>query len=232
MPLVRIGRSAVGVAAALFLLAGTASANSSNAPVREGGFRLFDPVNPEGNDAALLSLGPLVVGGVRNRGAIGTSNQCYEMNFALIGARKTSRGGHTIALEQKDHVVVFFVVYDCSVDGDELCVVEASDPVAVSQCSGVLGLSTRRGIRGNVRLKCKNGIDVSAPAFGLSTESQGLLRSALPDLDRKFVIKYRDKAGEEVTGADLDEKIQNFDVDALDDVVGTFLADDALPACQ
>jgi hypothetical protein len=106
-------------------------------------------------------------------------------------------GRQTIVLEQKDHVVAFFVVYECSADGDELCVVEASDPVAVSKCSGELGLSSRDGIHGTVRLKCKDGIDVSAPAFGLSTESQGMLRSALPDLDRKSAIEYRDKAGEE-----------------------------------
>jgi hypothetical protein len=42
---------------------------------------------------------------------------------------------------------------------------------------------------------------------------------------------YTDTNGEEVTGADLEFKIQNLDVDALNDIVGTFLADDMLPAC-
>jgi hypothetical protein len=231
MSFARRGRCALGMATALCLLATPASAGNPRPPVLEGGFRLFDPENPRENDAFMLSLGPLVGGTVRNRGAISGTDQCYEMLFALLGAKGTKRGPDSFSLAQKNHVVVFFVLYEC--DGeDEVCVVEASEPVAVAECSGGFALFTRRGIRGSVDVKCGKGIDVSDADFGLSPQSQALLSGALPDLGRPHQIKYSDPRGEEVTGPDLEFKIRNVDVDALDDIVGAFLDDDDLPDCD
>ncbi len=198
----------------------------------QGGFRFFDPENPTGREAALLSLGPLVLGGARARVTpsgveVGT---CKEIVVVMLGSERAKRTSDSIKLKQKDHAVVFFVLADC-VGEEEVCLAGASEPVAVSGCSGSLTLTKRGPIRGNAKVQCKDGIATSDPAFGLSAQEQTLLSEAFPDLAEKFEIKFKDRAGEEETGADLAFKIQNLDVDALDDVVGTYLADDALPLC-
>jgi hypothetical protein len=220
------------VAAAIALLARPAPVPAVEADVLEGGFRLFDPDSPRGRDAALLSMGPLVLAGARARSSLGNTGTdiCQEIIFMMLGAKGTVRGEHTLRLKQKDDVLVFFVFYEC-VGEDESCVSGTSNPVAVSGCSGSLKLDARSGVRGGVNVRCKDGIDASDAAFGLSAEQQGWLDQTFPELGKKFRIKFRDKSGEEVTGADLDFKIRNFDIDAFDDIVGTFLEDDSLPAC-
>jgi hypothetical protein len=231
MRLTRVGAAALWfVLLSVLSLPAGSRAHSSFPPVLEGGFRLFDPAHPARFDAGLVSLGPLVVGGVRDRGHIAGTNQCYEMNFALLGSRNAQRSKNSVVLAQPNHVVVFFVLSECEADFEKVCITQASEAVA-SRCSGEIALGKNEGrIRGAVNLDCE-ALDVSAPAFGLSTTSQELLRTALPKLRKGVAIRFWDPTGEEETGEDLDYKIRNFDVDGLDDVVGAFLADDDLPAC-
>jgi len=58
-----------------------------------------------------------------------------------------------------------------------------------------------------------------------------LLDDAFPDLGRTVRLQFTDTAGRETTGDALAFKIRNLDVQALEDIVGTYLDDDQLPAC-
>ena len=116
-------------------------------------------------------------------------------------------------------------------DLDEVCVRGASRPVAVSRCSALLKLTAGGEVSGKLDVRCRDGFDPSDAAFGLPAQQVAWLDAGFPNLRRKFALKVRDTSGEEVTGQDLKDKIQNLDLDALDDVVGTYLADDNLPAC-
>lgn len=198
----------------------------------QGGFRFANPADAERQQAGLLSLGPLVLGGVRHRTVLPGDgvDACVEAVYVLLGARGTRRTATRISARQRRHVVVFFVFSEC-VDADETCIAGASEAVAVAGCSGAIHLNTRRGITGKAKVRCRRGIDVTGAAFGLSTAEQDRLAQAFPDLGRRVRLRLRDRAGREVTGETLRQKIANLDPQALDDVVGTYLADDQLPAC-
>jgi hypothetical protein len=65
----------------------------------------------------------------------------------------------------------------------------------------------------------------------MNAGEQGFVAEAFPEIGTGFTLGFKEKAGEEVTGEDLDYKIRNLSPAALDDVVGTYLADDDLPLC-
>ena len=81
---------------------------------------------------------------------------------------------------------------------------------------------------GRVKMICRNGISLADPAFGLAPQQQARLAEVFPGIGARVKISFRDSAGREETGPDLAFKIRNLDVHALDDVVGTYLADDEL----
>jgi hypothetical protein len=221
------------VAAPVATQAQLASSPTFDGEALQGGFHFENPADRDGEDGGVLSLGPLVAGGVRSRAAIpsgGTGDTCAEALFLLIGARGTKRNPTSISLRQSRHVVVFFVLNRC-VDGDEVCVLGASEPVAVAKCGGSFKVSTRGDIVGKVKLRCKRGVDTADPAFALSAGERVLLGQAFPDLGRAVRFRFTDRDGEYSTGPDLDFKLRNLNVHALEDIVGTYLADDALPTC-
>lgn len=204
---------------------------ASASPI-QGGFRLFDPENPKGREVGVLSLGPLVVAGARARTgpSAGETGICTEMILVMLGAEGTKRGPTTLRIRQRDDVVVFFVFDQC-VSEELICLAGSSQAAAVPGCSGSVMLRTGERISGKVKVKCKNGIAASNPAFALTAQEQAWIAEAFPGLEQKFSMKFREQAGEEVRGKDLEYKIRNLHVHALDDVVGTYLADDELPLC-
>lgn len=223
---------AMGVAALVLLILPATVRAQPEVDVLQGGFRIFDPEAPRNREVDVLSLGPLVLGGARAR-----TNQpdfvfgrCSQLLFALIGNEKAQRSATSVKVQQKDHVVAFFVFEECTGE-DSSCVLGASEPVAVEGCSGAVSVSTKKGIAGKGKIQCKNGIDPADPAFGLSVQEQGWASEDFPDVAGKFSMSFSDKAAEEVEDPDFSQKIMNLDPDALDDVVGTYLADDALPPC-
>ncbi len=215
------------------LIALLPSHGTSDLELLEGGFRIFDPDDRERFDSALLSLGPLVLGGVRVRAAFddGPKKICWEMNFMLQGTSRASRSDRSISVSQKDDVLAFFVFYECDADLDEICVAGASEPVAVDGCRGAIKLRVKDEIKGKVQLSCRHGIDKDAPAFALTAQEKTWLGTALPELGERIRVSYTDKNGEEVSGMDLEDKIEDLDIGDFDDVVGTFLEDDGLPDC-
>jgi len=218
--------AAAGVAVIISMIAGSAAQSATI----QGGFRLFDPDDRRGRVVGVLSLGPLVVAGARVRTGPGEAGICKQMILLMLGAEGTKRGPTTLRVRQRDNVVVFFVFAECTGE-DEVCLAGSSEAVAVPGCSGSVMLRTRDGISGKVRVKCKNGIATSDPAFGLTAKEQGWIAEAFPGLGEKFAMAFKENAGEEVRGDDLQFKIRNLHVNALDDVVGTYLADDELPVC-
>jgi hypothetical protein len=228
-PLCRAARLAL-LAALLSAPTGTARAD---AEVLQGGFRFFDPDAPQSREASLLSLGPLVLGGARARMAPSGDDFgiCKEIVFVMLGSEGSRRTESSVRLRQRDYVVAFFVFAECIGD-EELCLAGASEPVAVPGCAASLKLSKRDGIRGDAKLQCRQGLPISDPDFGLSGAEQTWLADAFPGLESRFAFSFTDPAAEEVTGDDLAFKIQNLDVDALDDIVGTYLADDDLEDCD
>lgn len=160
----------------------------------------------------------------------GAAGICTEIVLVTLGAEGTRRGADSLRLRQRDNLVVFFVFTQC-IGEDPVCLAGASEAPAVSGCSGAVKVRTRDRISGKVKVKCKNGVAASDPTFGLTAQEQEWLADAFPGLGERLVIKFEERAGERVTGEDLAYKIRNLDVDALDDVVGTYLADDALPLC-
>lgn len=220
----KAGRAAGAVVVASMVAAST----GWTAGTIQGGFRLFDPEDPRGRVVGVLSLGPLVVAGARARTR--QAGICTEILLVMLGAEGTKRGSGSLRLKQRDNLVVFFVFNQC-IGEEYVCLAGSSAAPAVSGCSGSVKLRTRDGIWGKVKVKCKNGIATSDPSFGLTAEEQGWLADAFPGLGKRFVMKFKDPAGEKLGGENLAFKIRNFDVDALDNVVGTYLADDELPVC-
>lgn len=215
------------------LLAAAPSTSLAAAEVLQGGFRFFDPQLRRGRVASLLSLGPLVLGGARERvsPSDGISGICKDIVLVMLGSEGSSRTGDSISLRQKAHVVTFFVFAECI--GDEpICLQGASEPVAVAGCSGALKLRLEHGIEASAKVACEGGLPISDPGFDLSAQQRTWLSEAFPGIDRKFQIEFKDRDAEETTGDDLAFKIRNLDVDALDDIVGTYLADDELPGCK
>lgn len=232
IPLGGLGRFAVGVLLA-GLLASLPGTGRADAGVLQGGFRLFDPKDSHGRVASLLSLGPLVLGGALARMTPSGDDFgiCKQIVFVMLGSHGSRRTENSIRLRQGDHVVAFFVFAECN--GDEgVCLQGASKPVAVRGCSASLKLSKRDGIQGNVKVSCRDGLPIADPDFDLSAQQQTWLAEAFPGLSKRFEIAFGERHGEEVTGEDLAFKIRNLDVDALDDIVGTYLADDELPDCD
>jgi hypothetical protein len=193
----------------------------------QGGFRLFDSESPL-REAGVISLGPLVLGAARVQ--VEQAGVCRELVFALLGNEGSKRGSDFVKVKQKDHVVAFFTFSDC-VGGEKTCLQGASEPVAVSGCSGTIRVLRKEGISGSAKVRCKDGIPPSDPAFGLTAQEQMWASEAFPDLAEKFQLKLKKPAGEQIDQESLDFKVQNVNVDALDDVVGTYLADDELPLC-
>jgi len=224
----RAGRAA-SVAVVISMVA---ASTGRTANTIEGGFRLFDPGDPRGREVGVLSLGPLVVAGARARTSAspGEAGLCTQMVLVMLGAEGTKRGADSLRLKQSDNVVVFFVFAQC-IGEEEVCIAGASEAPAVSGCSGKVKLRTRDGISGKVKVKCKNGIAASDPSFGLTAMEQAWLADAFPGLGERFVMTFKEQAGEKESDEDLAYKVRNFNVDALDDVVGTYLADDDLPVC-
>jgi hypothetical protein len=200
--------------------------------VIQGGFRLFDPERPRNREAGVLSLGPLVAAGARLRTGPGegVTGICKHLVFATLGTEGTKRGVDSVRLVQRNYLVAFFVFTECTGE-DEVCLVGASEPVAVSGCGASVKLRKREAIAGKVKVKCRSGIDAADPAFGMNAGEQGFVAEAFPEIGTGFTLGFKEKAGEEVTGEDLDYKIRNLSPAALDDVVGTYLADDDLPLC-
>lgn len=224
----RTGRAAASVVVGISMIA----ASTGRTATIEGGFRLFDPDDPMGRQVGVLSLGPLVLAGARARTSAspGEAGICTQIVLVMLGAEGTKRGTDSLRLKQRDSLVVFFVFAQC-IGEDEVCLAGSSEAPAVSGCSGSVKLRTRAGISGRVKVKCKKGIAASDPSFGLTAVEQTWLADAFPGLGERFEVKFKEQAGERVSGEDLAFKIQNLDVDALDDVVGTYLADDDLPIC-
>ncbi len=222
---------ALGLGALLLLLPAAGGAQP-DIEVLQGGFRVFDPDEPRGREVDVLSLGPLVLGGARARTSPPdlVPGVCSQLLFALIGNEKAQRSTTSVKVSQKNHVVAFFVFADC-IGEDEQCILGASEPVAVDGCSGAVSVSTKNGIAGKGKIKCKNGIDVGDVAFAMSAQEQTWASDAFPGLADKFDMSFSDRNAEQVVDPDLSQKIMNLDPDALDDVVGTYLADDALPGC-
>lgn len=231
--LTRVCRATLAAAAFGGLVAAFAPPMARAADPIQGGFRLFDPDSPSEREAGVLSLGPLVAAGarVRTSPAEGVPGICKQMVLVMLGSEGTKRRPSSLRLKQRDNLVAFFVLSEC-VGDEESCISGTSQAVAVSGCSGSVKLRAHGGISGRVKVKCKDGIDTSDAAFGLTAAEQALLADGIPDLGRKFSIAFKERAGERLSQEDLDFKIQNLDVDALDDVVGTYLADDALPLCE
>jgi hypothetical protein len=223
----RLGRLLVA-ALTFFLAIGSAAW----ADVVQGGFRLFDPENPSGREVGVLSLGPLVLAGARTRTspAAGVPGICNEAIFVMLGAEGAKRKDDRLKVKQKSDLVVFFVISQCTGDEKE-CILGTSLPVAVEGCAGSVDLRKQGGVSGRVKVRCKDGVALSAPGFGLSAEEQQGLAGAFPGISEGVALSFKDEAGQEETGPDLAFKIQNLDADAIDDVVGTYLADDALPLC-
>ena len=203
-----------------------------DAEVLQGGFYFDNPEAP-GLDAGLLSLGPLVAGGARTKVVLpdGGGDVCAEALYVLLGARGTRRKPTTVTLRQNRHVVVFFVLSRCPGGGAGTCLEGASEAVAVAGCSGSVKVSTRRGIAGKTKVRCKRGIDTGDPAFALSAEERARLDQAYPDLGRTVGIRLSDTSGEETSGDELTFKLRNVNVNSLENIVGTYLDDDELPAC-
>jgi hypothetical protein len=203
-----------------------------DAEVLQGGFYFDNPDAPE-LDAGLVSLGPLVAGGARTRTVLpgGAGNTCADAIYVLLGARGTTRKPTTVTLRQSRHVVVFFVLTRCDAAGDGVCLEGASEAVAVRDCSGSVKLSTRRGIVGKTKIRCKRGIDTADPAFALSADERARLEQAFPDLGRAIRLRFTDTDGEKESEEDLQYKLRNVNVQSLENIVGTYLDDDQLPAC-
>jgi len=231
------GLSLVVSGLCLLAIAGWAPAQLMESPtfdtaVLQGGFSFKDPDDPERVDAGVLSLGPLVAAGVRDRRVVpgAGADVCAEALVLLIGARGTGRKPDEVTLRQSDHAVVFFSLFRC-VGDDDVCVAGTSAPVAVAGCAGTAKVVKRRGVVGRARVRCRGGIDAADPAFALSTEDRGVVEQAFPDIGRKVQWRFRDGDAEEASGADLDRKLRNLDVHALENIVGTYLDDAELPAC-
>jgi hypothetical protein len=89
--------------------------------------------------------------------------------------------------------------------------------------------------------RCRTIRSIAHHGGYLSPRLEGTVCYAIENLGRRLLrvdfdsgaslIVLLDERGEEVIGQDLRYKIQNLDIDALDDVVGTYLADDNLPGC-
>jgi hypothetical protein len=205
----------------------------SGAAVQEGGFRFVDPEAPRAREGDLLSLGPLVLGAGRLRTSQpdGVPGLCSQLVFVMLGAQADKRKDDAVQVRQKGDVVAFFVVTEC-VGEDETCLVDASEAVSLPDCSGSIKLSTKDGVSGAVKFACKNGIDVTGAAFGLGASEQATLAAAFPGLADGLSLSFRDDAGEQLSQDDIDAAVAGIGADALDDVVGTYLADDDLPACD
>jgi hypothetical protein len=225
----RVTRAAASLAVVIGMVA---ASTGQTANTIEGGFRLFDPKDPRGREVGVLSLGPLVVAGARARTSTspGEAGLCTQMILVMLGAEGTRRRADSVRLKQSDNLVVFFVFAQCTGE-DATCLAGASEAPAVSGCSGKVKLLARDGISGKVIVKCKNGIAASDPSFGLTAVEQGWAADAFPGIGERFVMTFKEQAGERISDESLAFKIRNFDVDALDDVVGTYLADDELPLC-
>jgi hypothetical protein len=172
--------------------------------------------------ASLLSIGPLVLGGARASvfSNDGVSGICKDIVFLMLGSEESSRTADSISLNQKAHVVAFFVFAECI--GDEpICLQGASKPVAVPGCSEALKLKVKHLNQGSVKRVCKDGLPISDPDFDLSASQQTWLADAFPGIEDRFQIVFKDRDAEETVGDDLAFKIRNVSVDALDDVVGT-----------
>jgi len=193
----------------------------------QGGFRLFDSEAPL-REAGIISLGPLVMGAARVQ--VEQAGVCREIVFALLGNEGAKRTSDFVKVKQKDHVVAFFTFADC-VGGEKVCLQGASEPVAVSGCSGTIKVLRKGGVSGGAKVNCKDGIPPSDPAFGLTAQEQTWASEAFPGLAEKFQLKLKKPAGEQIDQPSLDFKVQNVNAGALDDVVGTYLADDELPLC-
>jgi hypothetical protein len=182
-------------------------------------------------DAPLL--GPLVAGGIRDRRIIAGGagvDTCVETLILLIGSRGTNRTPNGATLRQKGHAVVFFVLFRC-VNDDDVCVEGTSAPLAVEGCSGVLKVGRRRSRMARASVRCKRGVDTSAPGFALSADGRARVDQAFPDLGGTIRWRFLDRNAGEASGRDLDEKLRNLDVHALEDIVGTYLEDAELPMC-
>jgi hypothetical protein len=193
----------------------------------QGGFRLFDSENPL-REAGIISLGPLVMGAARVQ--VEQAGVCREIVFALLGNEGAKRTSDFVKVKQKDHVVAFFTFADC-LAGEKLCLRGASEPVAVSGCSGAIKILTKGGVSGSAKVSCKDGIPASDPGFGLTAQEQTWASEVFPGLAEKFQLKLKKPEGEQIDQPSLEFKVQNVNADALDDVVGTYLADDELPLC-
>lgn len=226
----RLTRVTSGAAALVLVLAGSIGAVE---PPLQGGFRLSDPKDTRLRQAAAVSLGPLILGGVRTRTRPpeAQSGTCTEAVYVMLGAQGSKRTPRGIRLKQSDHVVAFFVFIRCTGD-DEICVEGTSRPLAVAGCSGTLKVDKGGGVTGKVKLTCSKGIAATDPAFGMTAEEQGWLTAAFPDLGRKFRVTFKDPAGRQVSQSDLNHAVENFNAAALDDVVGTYLANDSQPSCR
>jgi hypothetical protein len=229
MILARAGRFFLFVAVGT--MASTAPASAQTSSVLQGGFRLRVPET--GQDAGVLSLGPLLVAGARHRASLneGGGTVCQSIVYLALGSQGTKRTARKVLLRQKTDVVVFFVFSRCDQNLEEVCLLAASRPLAISRCSALVKLTASGGITGKVDVRCKDGVDPSDAAFGLQAQHVAWVEATFPNLRQKFAMKIRDRQGQEETGEDLRYKIRNLDSDALDDVVGTYLADDDLPRC-
>jgi hypothetical protein len=160
----------------------------------------------------------------------GDSGICKDIEFVMLGSGGSKRTNDSISLNQKAHVEAFFVFAECI--GDEpICLQGANEPAAVAGCSAALELKVKHQLQGSANLVCKNGLPISDPDFDLSAQQQAWLAGAFPGIERKFQIVFKDRNAEETVGDDLAFMIRNLAVDALDDIVGTYLADDELPGC-
>jgi hypothetical protein len=225
------GRLAAGALLA-GILAVSPGAGLAAPEVLEGGFRFFDPDMPGNRVASLLSLGPLVLGGARESAFPddGETGICRDVVFVMLGSEGSNRNASSISLTQKAHIVAFFVFAEC-VGSEASCLQGASEPVAIPGCSATLKLQAKHRNEGSAKLVCKDGLPISDPDFGLTQQQQSWLAESFPGIDRKFQIAFKDRDAQETVGGNLEFKIRNLDVDALDDIVGTYLADDELPDC-
>jgi hypothetical protein len=125
---------------------------------------------------------------------------CHDVVWFMGASTKTDRTDKRIKMKQKDYAEVTFAFLAC-VDNVPVCVGALSLPVEVPGCSATTKTNAKQTVSkglppvGQSKFRCKNGINVSDPAFGLGEDLQQQLRDLFPGIESKFNAKFSDDAG-------------------------------------
>ena len=222
------------VALALVLCGSACAQPDLNPDVLQGGFQLMAPEADLRQEIVVLSLGPILVAGGLARAIVteGEQHLCTDVVFVLLGAEKAKRSDDSIKLKQKDKVLVSFVFSQCDETGVVACIERRSESAPITGCRGDIKVDAGGGLEGKGKIKCRDGVNVSAEEFGLSPEEEARIAAAFPNLASEFAVKVGDENGRPISEASLEDALEDLGLEDFDDLIDALLYDDDLADCE